>query len=123
METKKIFNIPIETIPEGVDQDEFVRGVLEQFKKDGLPPLDIEINNYKMEKSNELPAPEGIDMDMDIEYMTEKRDQQLERFNRNIKDLKDDETIQNSLSSLMRVNTQLRMMEEARTIYNSTNKK
>jgi len=123
METKKIFNIPIETIPEGVDQDEFVRGVLEQFKKDGLPPLDIEINNYKMEKSNELPAPEGIDMDMDIEYMTEKRDQQLERFNRNIKELKDDEAIQNSLSSLMRVNTQLRMMEEARTIYNSTNKK
>jgi len=123
METKKIFNIPIETIPEGVDQDEFVRGVLEQFKKDGLPPLDIEINNYKMEKSNELPAPEGIDMDMDIEYMTEKRDQQLERFNRNNKELKDDEAIQNSLSSLMRVNTQLRMMEEARTIYNSTNKK
>jgi len=76
-----------------------------------------------MEKTNELPTPEGIDIDMDIEYMTEKRDQQLERFNRNIKDLKDDETIQNSLSSLMRVNTQLRMMEEARTIYNKTNKK
>jgi len=75
-----------------------------------------------MEKNTELPAPDGIDMNMDIEYMTEKRDQQLERFNRKIKDLKDDEAIQNSLSALMRVNTQLRMMVEARTIYNNTNK-
>ena len=40
---KKVFKIPINHIPQGVDQDEFVRGILKQFKKDGLPPLDIEI--------------------------------------------------------------------------------
>lgn len=100
MKEKRVFKINVDPIPDG-DIEAYVKSITEKFKKTELPGSDLDIN-------------------MDIEYMTEKRDQALERFNKKIKDLKSDEVIQESFTSLMRINTQLRMMEDARTIYNNT---
>jgi hypothetical protein len=77
------------------------------------------ITNKIFKKSFILPGEDDPDINMDIDYLTEKRDWALERFNMRVKDLKSDEIIQNALTSLLRFNTQLRMMEEARIIHNS----
>ena len=61
----------------------------------------------------DLPGNEEPDMDMDLEYLTYKRDDALEHFNNKLKShLSTDEELHKSLDSVLRMNRQVKMMED-----------
>jgi len=74
------------------------------------------------EPSFSLPDDEPSDPQMDLEYLKTKRDQGIEVLVRKIKSLKSEEVIQTTLHSVLRLNNQVRMMEDAITIMNEIKK-
>jgi hypothetical protein len=105
---KRIFKIPIADIPED-KLEEYIKEIKEKFNKIvDVPDGDLS-----------LPGAEP-DMEMDVAYFTEKRDDLLERLVTSIKLHEPDEKIENRLKVLLRINKQLKLIEDATIIYKVT---
>jgi hypothetical protein len=63
---------------------------------------------------------ENLELKNDISYLTEKRNDELERFNDLIKVGETDERINNCFNSLLRKQKQVKLAEDALVIYNIT---
>lgn len=61
----------------------------------------------------ELPGIESIDIMMDLQYLTEKRDDALEHFNDGVKQYMSKKKLIERLDRVLRVNRQLKIMEGA----------
>jgi len=61
----------------------------------------------------DLPGNKEPDMEMDLEYLTYKRDDALEHFNNKLKShLSTDEELHKRLDIVLRLNHQVKMMED-----------
>lgn len=65
---------------------------------------------------------ENSDLMPDVKYFIDKRDVELERFNLKIKCGNSEEIIRNGFKSLMRIQRQLKLAEDALVIYNISKK-
>lgn len=75
-----------------------------------------------MEENTNTPIDDG-DIYDDITYLTEKRDDALEHLNERVKVGNDDATIQRTLASVLRINKQLKMLEDVNNIQRITGEK
>lgn len=61
----------------------------------------------------ELPGTESVDIMMDIDYFRTKRDDALEHFNNGVKQYMSKKRLIERLDRVLRVNRQLKIMEDA----------
>ena len=107
-EVKKVFRIPVGDIPED-KLEEYIKEIKEKFNKI------IDVPDADLSLPGAVP-----DLEMDVTYFTEKRDNLLERMVTSIKLYEPDEKIEAKLKVLLRMNKQLKLIEDARIIYNAT---
>ena len=77
-----------------------------------------------MEEKFDLPAPEERDIEMDIIYLTDRRDKTLASFNKKIKrNQYNREAITFAFESVLRVNKQVKMLQDAAKITEANKEK
>ena len=76
-----------------------------------------------MEEKFDLPAPEKADPEMDLAYLTEKRDKELEHFNNGVKMYLTKKRLIERLDRVLRLNRQVKMMEDVLIVHRVTEAK
>jgi len=76
-----------------------------------------------MDDNFNLPAPEKADPEMDLAYLTDRRDKELEHFNNGVKQYLTKKRLIERLDRVLRVNRQVKMMEDALVVYRVTQAK
>lgn len=109
-EMRRVFKIPIGDIPEE-EQEEYVRKIAEKFKA-GEPLDDLKVEEIPCE---DIFIPKRTDEEIknDVQYFQEKRDFELDRLVDCIKRIDSDEIIQSRFNAVMRINKQLKLIEDA----------
>lgn len=105
---KRIFKIKIDNIPEDEIED-YIKDVMKKIKE--TPRFEVPDIDFMNIESDPDPK-------MDLEYLTSKRDDALEHFNEKLKShLLTNEELHTRLDTVLRINKQVKMMEDALVIH------
>jgi hypothetical protein len=105
---KKVFKIPVGDIPED-KIEEYIKEIKEKFNE----------NITVLDAGSSLPDAVP-DLEMDVAYFREERDIALEQLIKSIKLFESDEKIEARLNVLLRMNKLLKLIEDAKIVYNIT---